>query len=59
MAATAAEKEQVTEAGRSSTSVKPLLQTNTDENLASFFTSSISESDKNAPFGNDPFSAGE
>ncbi|VDK39726.1 unnamed protein product [Taenia asiatica] len=58
-AAAAAEKEQTPEAGRSSSSTQPLLQTNKGENLASFFTSPISESDKNVSFGNDPFSTGE
>uniref|UniRef100_A0A0R3XDJ9 Type VI secretion system membrane subunit TssM n=1 Tax=Hydatigena taeniaeformis TaxID=6205 RepID=A0A0R3XDJ9_HYDTA len=58
-AAVGAEKEQVTEGGRISTSAQPLAQANTGENLASFFTSPVSESEKSIPFGNDPFSTGE
>ncbi|EUB61403.1 Epidermal growth factor receptor substrate 15-like protein [Echinococcus granulosus] len=57
-AAVAAEKEQVTEAGLSSVGMHPLPQMIADQNFASFFTSPTSESDKNSPFGNDPFSTG-
>ncbi|CUT98772.1 epidermal growth factor receptor substrate [Echinococcus multilocularis] len=57
-AAVAAEKEQMPEAGLSSVGMHPLPQMSADQNFASFFTSPTSESDKNSPFGNDPFSTG-